>query len=682
MAYQHNNRDPNLNNLHHAMELDVDGVPHVRVTLGSDNITITGDVNLVDTVTVNSTPEDPVHTHITEVGTSGILAVPYMPIQGTVSIGTDGTVSLSATTLSALENITVGGSVSVSNFPATQAVTGTFWQTTQPVSGTVTIQDGGNTITVDGTVTANVTFPTTQQVSGTVALDTNTLTALENINATVSGTVELGTTTLTALENVGVTGTVTVQDGGGSITVDGTVSATVSGTVELGTTTLAALENTTVTISGTPTVNIGTIPEVEIKNDTGNPVPISGNVTATITGTPVVSFGGANLDAFGRLRVSNPFTLFDGAQRYRDDPFKWNQVDTGAATSTFVTNESSVLMSVSGNGDSSIRQTKSVFAYQPGKSLLTMATFSMTTPTAGLRQRVGLFGAQNGVYFEVDGTTVNLVIRKYTSGSVDDTTEKFAQATWNGDKLNGTGPSGITLVVSRAQIFWCDIEWLGVGSVRCGFVIDGQFILCHTFHHANRVGFDRVYMTTATLPVRYELTSTGAAGTMRAICSTVMSEGGYMNRSITRSIGTSLTGKDLSNTVYRPLVCIRLNAANLESVVVPIKFDVFGLQQAAFVYRIIINPTLTGASWTSSGADSSVEYDLAATALSGGTVVDQGIFVGSNKGGSASITSNEVDFSQQIGRTIAGVSDIWCLAAIATTNNDDAVGVVTWQEHI
>jgi hypothetical protein len=83
-----------------------DGVPHLRVTLGSDNITITGDVNLLDTVTVTSTPEDPVHTHITEVGTSGILAVPYMPIGGTVSIGSDGTVSLSAATLSALETVT------------------------------------------------------------------------------------------------------------------------------------------------------------------------------------------------------------------------------------------------------------------------------------------------------------------------------------------------------------------------------------------------------------------------------------------------------------------------------------------------------------------------------------------------------------------------------------------------
>jgi len=159
--YEHSS-EPNLNDLHKAMDYNDAGEPHVRVSLGSDNITITGDVNLLDTVTVTSTPEDPVHTHITEVGTSGILAVPYMPIQGTVSIGSDGTVSLSANTLSALENITVGGSVSVSNFPASQAVTGTFWQTTQPVSiaslPEIEIKnDTGNPIPVTGNVTTTIT---------------------------------------------------------------------------------------------------------------------------------------------------------------------------------------------------------------------------------------------------------------------------------------------------------------------------------------------------------------------------------------------------------------------------------------------------------------------------------------------------------------------------------------------
>lgn len=391
----------------------------------------------------------------------------------------------------------------------------------------------------------------------------------------------------------------------------------------------------------------------------------------------------ASIDAFGRMRVSSPFTMFDGALRYRDNPLKWDQQDSGSASSTFLANESSVLMSVSGNGDSSIRQSKQVFSYQPGKSLLTMATFVMNTPTNGLKQRVGYFGAQNGVYFEADGTTLNLVIRKYTSGSVDDTTEKIPQSAWNVDRLNGEGGqnniSGLTLDVTKTQIWWTDVEWLGVGSVRCGFVINGQFIVCHIFHHANIL--DKVYMTTATLPVRYELSSTGPAGTMKAICSTVISEGGYTNRSITRAIGTALTGKNLSDTDYRPLVSIRIKAANIDSVIVPTNFDVYGLQQAAFVYRVIINPTLTDASWTSAGNDSSVEYDISATGLSGGTVINQGIFVGANKGGAASVSSNEVDFANSLGRTIAGTSDIWCLAAIATTNNDDAVGVVNWQEH-
>ena len=142
--YEHSS-EPNLNDLHKAMDYNDAGEPHVRVSLGSDNITITGDVNLLDTVTVTSTPEAPVHTHITEVGTSGILAVPYMPIQGTVSIGTDGTVSLSANTLSALENITVvvnesaGDKYSFNNHAANATRGWTMDNTMRPV---VSFQNG------------------------------------------------------------------------------------------------------------------------------------------------------------------------------------------------------------------------------------------------------------------------------------------------------------------------------------------------------------------------------------------------------------------------------------------------------------------------------------------------------------------------------------------------------------
>lgn len=403
-----------------------------------------------------------------------------------------------------------------------------------------------------------------------------------------------------------------------------------------------------------------------------------GNVIYNTTG----NISGSN-DAFGRLRVSEPYTLFDSTLRYGDDSNKWDQVDLGSAVSTHLPDEGSIIMNVYGDGDEAIRETKRVFSYQPGKSLLILSTFVMTAAQTGLRQRVGYFGANDGIYFEQDGETLYMVIRKSVSGSVDSTSERIPQNQWNMDRLDGTGGqynlSGVNIDITKAQIWWCDVEWLGVGSVRAGFVVNGQFIVCHIFHHANI--FDRVYMKTATLPCRFEITSTGATASMRAICVSVMSEAGYQNRSIGRSVSTPLTGKNLSQTVFIPLISIRLKSSRLDSVVVPTRYDLLGLQQAAYEYAIIINPTLTGALWTSAGSSSSVEYDLTATALTGGTVVDRGIFVGSVKGGSASVSAATVDFSQQLGRTINGVSDIFCVAAIATTNNDDAAATLTWQEH-
>ena len=58
------------------------------VDIGNTSISISGNVNIntPNTVTVSSTPQDPVHTHITEVGTSGILTFPYMPISGNVVV--------------------------------------------------------------------------------------------------------------------------------------------------------------------------------------------------------------------------------------------------------------------------------------------------------------------------------------------------------------------------------------------------------------------------------------------------------------------------------------------------------------------------------------------------------------------------------------------------------------------
>jgi hypothetical protein len=185
-----------------------------------------------------------------------------------------------------------------------------------------------------------------------------------------------------------------------------------------------------------------------------------------------------------------------------------------------------------------IRQSKRVMSYEPGKSLLILNTFVMNAQESGLEQRVGTFDANNGIFFEDTGTGYQIVRRSYTSGSsVDD---PIAQSAWNGDKLDGTGASGYTLDPTKATILFTDYEWLGMGSVRVGFVIDGKFITAHTFLNANNL--DTVYMQTANLPIRYEIETTGTisgAAVLQQVCSSAIIEGGYAPAGLRQSIGTA-----------------------------------------------------------------------------------------------------------------------------------------------
>lgn len=427
-----------------------------------------------------------------------------------------------------------------------------------------------------------------------------------------------------------------------------------------------------VTIPGTVAVTQSTTPWV-----------VSGNVNATITGTPQVALSSTVTDAFGRLRVSNPFTLFDVQSRYYDHE-QFSSSTSGSGAVVYNANESTFSLNVTNlNGDSVVRETKRVFPYQPGKSLLVYTTFSMATPKASLRQRVGFFGAQNGIFFEVDGTTLNLVIRSYTGGAVAE--DRVAQSLWNGDKLNGLGgagnPSGITLNPAYDQIFWMDIEWLGVGSVRCGFVINGVFYTCHTFNHANLAGNTTTYMTTATLPVRYEITNTGitaGSSSLTQICASVISEGGYNQASITESAGTGVLGDITLTTkgVYYPIASIRLASTRLDAIVIPAQVDLLGQGENYLRWSLLKNATLTGATWAGTSATGTVQYDTAATGVSGGVEIQSGFAF--SKSNTQLVDGNL--FADQLGRTLAGVSDTLTLAVTAASNSIKVFGQLGWEE--
>jgi cytoskeletal protein CcmA (bactofilin family) len=489
-------------------------------------------------------------------------------------------------------------------------------------------------------------------------------------NIIISGNVNIPGNVDAHITEIGTSGALTVpyMPIAGNITIDTGQSVGISGNVNIGT-----MPNVNANITGgNVTVNQGTSPWV-----------ISGNVNATLNSNANVvisGFSGATADAFGRLRVSEPFTLFDTQSRYYDHG-QFDSSISGTGNVVYVANQSSFQLTVgSTNGDSVIRETKRVFPYQPGKSQLTMNTFCMNTPKTNLRQRVGLFGANDGVFFENDGTYNYMVIRSGSTG----VEERVRQDAWNGDRLTGAGgvnnPSGITLYPDRAQIFYADVEWLGVGSVRVGFVINGAYILCHTFNHANQSGNTKVYMTTANLPIRYEITNTGAtsgASMMTQICSTVISEGGYTSYGTTETAGTGITEKRLATQdTFYPIVSIRLAPGRTDSIVVPSQVDFLSTSVNYYQFKLLLNPTLTGATWTGTSETGSVQYDTGATAVTGGTQIQSG-FVSARSEVELSALSF---FQYQLGRTIAGVSDVLTLVMASTAPNADTLAQLGWQE--
>ena len=356
-------------------------------------------------------------------------------------------------------------------------------------------------------------------------------------------------------------------------------------------------------------------------------------------------------DAFGRIRTAQPLTLFDSSHRYRDNGL-WNTSTTSGGTAVFSPNEGLVNLNVTGTAGSEVlRETAKVFSYQPGKSLLVMNTFVMAPAQTNLRQRVGYFGTENGIYIQLRDNTLSFVERSLVTGVVTETV--VDQASWNADTMDGNGPSGITLDISKAQILFMDIEWLGEGTVRIGFIIDGNFIVCHRFNHANLI--TSTYITTASLPLRYEIlnASTATATTLKQVCSSVISEGGYELRGAQQAVGTPITAPvtfAAAGTFY-PIVGLRLVPTKLDGIVILTAASILGLGNGKnYAWRVVQSATITGGLWTPVGVDSAVAYNLTGTSAAGGRVLAQGYVNSSNQGSPSINILKEALFATQLER--------------------------------
>jgi hypothetical protein len=325
------------------------------------------------------------------------------------------------------------------------------------------------------------------------------------------------------------------------------------------------------------------------------------------------------------------------------------------------------------------RQTFEYFAYQPGHGALISMTGVIGSPATGITRRIGQFDANNGVYFESGPTALAVVIRSNTSGSPVNTS--VTQNNWNIDKLDGTGVSGITLDASKSQIFTIKYQWLGVGSVTYGFNFHGVFYPCHRVDNSNTL--TTVYMSMASLPLRYEITNDGTGGVASIvhICCSVISEGGAVDPGNTLAISRDAPLTTLNNNSYYPVMAMSHQSGRYMINVNIDKIDIFCPSNAVYVFKLLLNPTITGTALSFTNlTNSAIMYDISrtnATTVSGGTTLLSGI--------GDSTTNVALAIRPQtirLGRTIAGVDDILVLAVSRITGTAEAFyASIVWQEY-
>ena len=375
------------------------------------------------------------------------------------------------------------------------------------------------------------------------------------------------------------------------------------------------------------------------------------------------------VDAFGRHRTSLPFTLFDSTQRYTKRTDQWYEIMSGGGVVNYLTNESSSELTITtASGDSVLRRTKRNMPYQPGKSLMVMQSFRGAVLASGLIQEVGLFDDSNGVMVRASGTTLQFVIRSKTSGSVVE--NMVNQDQWNIDTLH-------ELDFSKTNIFTTDLEWLGVGRVRVGFVIDGELHYCHEFNHANHE--TKAYMTTAILPLSYRIanqSTLASSATLKQICCTALSEGGYEPAGPIY-VGGAGIGGSASITSETLVAAIRMASGRTDNVILPAQVDVATDGNALAQWRLYLNPTISGATWNAAANGRGNVQVVSSGTISGGTIVGAGLLSGK---GNTEFTP-ESALALSLGKDNAGNSDILALTIQCDTAMK-ATGLIGWREFV
>ena len=425
------------------------------------------------------------------------------------------------------------------------------------------------------------------------------------------------------------------------------------------------------------------------------------------------------IDAFGKLRVTEPYTLLDlkfpigptgstGSFSFLSNTQQiCNAMSTTGATGVY--KDAKLVASVSGVNSYYMSQSRTYSVYQAGKSLLFMGSALLDGGSNGANvyTRIGYFDnytpistvplVKNGMYFEYNNGSIS--VNYSNNGTITPT----LQTSWNIDKMDGTGSSGIYLDFKKAQLFVIDMEWLSVGRVRFGFYIYGKIVYCHQLTNINTL--TGPYTTEINLPVCYSIHSgsTGGTGSITQICSTVISEGGYQPTGKSFSIGVT-GGVSVGSTSppatpgERLILSLRGGSTqgnyNHQNII-PRTIDILDGTSGStpiVLYRLrmyrdsnypITSPTMTWIDVDSPSYSSVSQYSLSTGAVvpDGSIIVEEGLFSGKTSISFADLTSVFTSSLLQITSNISGTSDVLALTCQTFSGTATVYGTISWNEY-
>lgn len=399
------------------------------------------------------------------------------------------------------------------------------------------------------------------------------------------------------------------------------------------------------------------------------------------------------LDMTGRLKTAEAYEVIGSQWNYGKLPITWGETLTGsgAIAAPSAANSSTYLQFTTGtaSGASAVFQTKRHFRYQVFRTHAVSWAIVFGAPQTNVVKIFGQGTANNGWFIEQSGGTYHFVVRSNV-GVVSGTNEtRVARANWNIDKLDGSGPSGLTLDLEKGISYAIEYVWHGTQGLRFGVNYFDRIVWCHEQKYSGLL--EAPFSRNAILPLRAELRNTGTVsspgGSMQVgpvsfnIYGGLVDGDSYVFSSGNKTTGINVTSTSVPDYLFalRPKATV-VGAVN-RAVMIPQSVDIYALD--SIFYEVVTDAIIGGGTWSSPDTRSLAEISVNPSSVTNARVVASGYLAGAS-GNNKSSTSIISGFAGDVFASLDGTNSDTplCIAvrAYKLSGNALSYAAVTWKE--